>query len=122
MSGERTMQSRQPVHPVVISPTRGNSGRSRYWSARVTEQSNVLDLERGVFTWDDPHRIAESLRRSAEASTRRRGSPLQSAMSMLNFYINRAGRNLPDSRRGILERAKAELRASFTAKTGTQRP
>jgi Protein of unknown function (DUF3175) len=112
------MQSRQAVPPVVISPTRGNSGRPRYWSAQVTERSNALDLERGVFTWDDPHRIAESLKRSADASTRRRGSPLQSAMSMLNFYINRAGRNLPDSRRRILERAKAELRASFAAKTG----
>jgi hypothetical protein len=113
------MPSRESLRRVVIRPTRGNSGRSRYWSAQVTERSNALDLERGVFTWDDPYRIAESLKRSAEASTRRRGSPLQSAMSMLNFYINRAGRNLPDSRRRILEHAKAELRASFAGRPRT---
>jgi hypothetical protein len=117
MTAERAMQSRQAVRPVMIRPTPGNTGRRRYWSAKVTERSNALDLERGVFTWNDPHRIAESLKRSAEASTRRRGSPFQSAMSMLNFYINRAGKNLPGSRRRVLERAKAELRASFAGKT-----
>jgi len=66
-----------------------------------------------VFTWDDPVRIAQSLKRSAETSTRRKGTPLQSAMSMLNFYINRAGRGLPEKRRQILERAKVELRRAF---------
>jgi len=69
--------------------------------------------ETGVFTWDDPVRIAQSLKRSAETSTRRKGTPLQSAMSMLNFYINRAGRGLPEKRRQILERAKVELRRAF---------
>lgn len=115
------MQSRQPPQAVVIVTTQGNSGRQEYWSAEVTQRSNALDLERGVFTWNDPRRIAESLKRSAEASTRRRGSPFQSAMSMLNFYINRAGKNLPASRRRILERAKAELRASFAAETARMR-
>lgn len=111
------MQSPQPIRRVVIRTTRGNRGMPKYWSAEVTERSNALDLEPGVFTWDDPRRIAESLKRSAEASTRRRGSAFQSAMSMLNFYINRAGRNLPESRRRILERAKAELRSSFAPET-----
>lgn len=87
--------------------------RQRYWSQEVTRTSNALDLEPGVFTWDDPARIAQSLKRSAETSPRRKGTPLQSAMSMLNFYINRAGRGLPDERRQVLERAKAELRRAF---------
>lgn len=112
------MQSRQSPRPLAIGTARGNSGRPNYWSAEVTQRSNALDLERGVFTWNDPRLIAESLKRSAEASTRRRGSPLQSAMSMLNFYINPAGKNLPESRRRILERAKSELRAAFEAEAG----
>ena len=85
----------------------------RFWSQEVTRTSNALDLDPGVFTWDDPARIAQSLKRSAETSTRRKGTPLQSAMSMLNFYINRAGRGLPAERRRVLERAKAELRSAF---------
>lgn len=89
------------------------SSAQRFWSQEVTRTSNALDLEPGVFTWDDPAAIAQSLKRSAEVSTRRKGTPLQSAMSMLNFYINRAGRNLPAERREILERAKAELRRAF---------
>jgi hypothetical protein len=79
----------------------------------VREQSSALDLEPGVFTWDDAARIASSLKRSAEASGRRKGTPYQSAMSMLNFYINRAGRSLPDQRRRVLEQSKAELRKLF---------
>lgn len=85
----------------------------KYWSAEVTRHSNALDLEEGVFTWKDPRRIAASLKASAEASTRRKGSPLQSAMSMLNFYINRAGRRLAPGQREVLEQAKAELRKLF---------
>ncbi|MBT1077063.1 DUF3175 domain-containing protein [Geobacter grbiciae] len=81
------------------------------WSRRVTETSNALDLEPGVFTWDDPREIARSLKRSADESDRRKGSPFASSMSMLTFYINRAGRNLPADRRHVLERAKDELRA-----------
>lgn len=83
------------------------------WSADVSRRSNALDLEPGVFTWKDPRRIARSLKRSAEESDRRRGTPLQSAMSMLNFYVNRAGTNLPRSRQAVLARAKFELRALF---------
>lgn len=86
------------------------------WSQEVTRHSAALDLEPGVFTWKDPTRIARSLKRSAEQSTRRKGSPLQSAMSMLNFYINRAGRNLPEADRKRLEQAKVELRLLFRAR------
>ncbi len=85
----------------------------RRWSKDVTERSNALDLEPGVFSWDDPRAIAESLKRSADSSERRKASPFVSAMSMLNFYINRAGKNLPPERREILERAKNELRALY---------
>ncbi len=77
------------------------------------ETSNALDLERGVFAKDDPKDIARSLKRSAEASKRRKADPFHSAMSMLNFYINRAGRNLPKQRREKLEAAKDELRALY---------
>lgn len=83
------------------------------WAQRVTEESDALDLEQGVFTWKDPARIAESLKRSAEASTRRKGTPLQSAMGMLNFFINRAGGRLDPEQRQVLERAKEELRRLF---------
>ena len=85
----------------------------RFWSQQVTERSDALDLEDGVFTWDDPARIAGSLKRSAERSTRRRGTPFQSAMSMLTFYINRAGGGLSEERRRVLERAKDDLRKAF---------
>lgn len=83
---------------------------ARYWSGYVTKHSDALDLERGVFTWDNPKRIAESLMNSAKSSQRRKGSPLQSAMSMLNFYINRSGKNMPKQRLDILYQAKIELR------------
>lgn len=87
--------------------------KSRKWSAEVTHKSNALDLEEGVFSWKDPRHIAQSLKRSAEKSRRRKGTAYQSAMSMLNFYINRAGRNLPASQKRVLERSKTELRKSF---------
>ena len=83
------------------------------WSGKVTKESNVLDLEEGVFTWDDPKKIAQSLKHSAEISTRKKTTPFQSAMSMLNFYINRAGSNLPSERKKVLEQAKRELRNIF---------
>jgi hypothetical protein len=79
----------------------------------VAETSNALDLEPGVFTLDDARRIARSLKRSAEASRRRKTDAFRSAMSMLNFYINRAGRQLPAPRRAVLDAAKDELRALF---------
>ena len=95
----------------------GTSAKGRKWSQRVTEKSDALDLEDRVFTWKDPRRIARSLKQSAERSKRRKGTPLQSAMSMLNFYINRAGKDLDASQRRILNEAKDELRSLFKKKT-----
>ncbi|GMQ83799.1 MAG: DUF3175 domain-containing protein [Gammaproteobacteria bacterium] len=83
------------------------------WSARVTQESDALDLEEGVFTWKDPCRIALSLQRSAEASRRRKYPPFRSAMSMLVFYINRAGKHLDPAQKAILEAAKTELRKLY---------
>jgi hypothetical protein len=79
----------------------------------VTEHSDALTLDRGVFTLRDHKRIAASLKRSAERSKRRKSDPFRSALSMLTFYINRAGRNLPASRKRTLMRAKDELRRQF---------
>ena len=93
-------------------PARGVRARTR-WSQRVTETSNALDLEQGVFTRDDPASIARSLKRSAEQSKRRKSDPFRSAMSMLVFYVNRAGHMLSARRRALLERAKKELRRQF---------
>src|SRR5579871_3731987 len=87
--------------------------KTRYWSSRVTHESNALDLDRGVFKLEDPRAIARSLKRSADRSRRRKSEPYRSAMSMLVFYINRAGKNLPASRRRTLEKAKVELRRQF---------
>jgi phosphoenolpyruvate carboxylase len=92
---------------------RSSKTATNYWSGEVTRHSNALDLESGVFTWDDPAKIARSLKRSAEASERRKSEPYRSAMSMLTFYINRAGKDLPDERRKALEQAKDELRKAF---------
>lgn len=83
------------------------------WSARVTRESHALDLEEGVFTWNDPKKIALSLKRSADSSRNRKSPPFRSAMSMLVFYINRAGKNLDDKQRKILEQAKDELRRLY---------
>ena len=92
----------------------GTDGSKRsYWSGNVTRHSNALDLEPKVFTSRSAREIASSLKRSSERSKRRKGTPYQSAMSMLNFYINRAGRHLPKQRRVVLERAKEELRRVF---------
>ncbi|CAH2408418.1 DUF3175 domain-containing protein [Mesorhizobium escarrei] len=85
----------------------------RKWSGEVTEHSDALDLEEHIFESDDPKKIAASLKRSAEYSERRKAEPFQSAMSMLNFYINRAGTNLPAKQKKVLEDAKDELRAAF---------
>lgn len=84
-----------------------------HWSQQVTEKSNAMDLEPGVFTYDDPRKIAQSLKQSAETSTRRKSEPYRSAMSMLTFYINRAGKNLSQEQLERLEQAKDELRALF---------
>jgi hypothetical protein len=85
----------------------------RKWSQDATEHSDALDLQKDVFTRDDPRSIAQSLKRSAEHSKRRKGTPFQSAMSMLTFYINRAGKGLPKGQKDTLEKAKDELRILF---------
>jgi hypothetical protein len=94
----------------------------RRWSQHVTQTSDALDLEHGVFSGHDPKKIARSLKRSAETSKRRKTDPFRSAMSMLNFYINRAGRKLPRTQQRRLEAAKDELRSLYKrprAGTGT---
>jgi hypothetical protein len=115
MAGISTRKSarRKPAAPKSArrKSTRHNS--SRRWSARVTKESDALDLKGGVFKLRDPKRIAASLKRSAERSRRRKSNPYRSALSMLTFYINRAGKNLPVSRRKTLQRAKVELRKQF---------
>ena len=83
------------------------------WSDLVTRESHALELEEGIFTWHDPKKIAQSLKRSAETSTARKSTPFRSAMSMLTFYINRAGSKLDDDQRMILEQAKDELRQLY---------
>lgn len=85
----------------------------RNWTHQITETSNALDLEHGVFTWNDPHKIALSLKHSADSSERRKAEPFASAMAMLNFYINRAGKHLPAQQREVLEKAKDELRVLY---------
>ena len=92
--------------------TRSKSARKR-WSKRVTESSSALDLETGVFTLEDPRAIALSLKKSADHSRRRKTDPFRSAMSMLTFYINRAGRQLDARQRQRLEQAKDELRVLY---------
>lgn len=87
--------------------------QSKQWSQKVTETSDALDLEQGVFTWKDPKKIAQSLSQSAENSTRRKAEPYRSAMSMLVFYINRAGSKLDVDQKEILEQAKQELREIY---------
>jgi hypothetical protein len=98
----------------AASARRKTTKRSaRRWSKRVTETSDALDLKGGVFTLRDPKKIAASLKRSAERSKRRKANPYRSALSMLTFYINRAGKNLTAPRRKVLDRAKDELKEQF---------
>jgi hypothetical protein len=108
--GWQAMKKSSSLAPRKQAASRKKPAR---WSAEVTRGSNALDLEPGVFTWKDPKQIAASLKRSAETSDRRKVDPFRSALSMLTFYINRAGDNLPESRRRILTRAKGELRKQF---------
>jgi hypothetical protein len=120
-SGARRSRSRKRT-----SSARKRSGKtaSRRWSGKVTQESNALDLEEGVFTLKSPKKIAASLKRSAERSRRRKADAFRSALSMLTFYINRAGTNLPARRKRTLMEAKDELRRQFgrpvTQKSGTR--
>jgi len=97
----------------ISSKRRRKSASKKKWSKQVTEHSNALKLEDRVFKKKDPEKIAQSLRRSAEKSKRRKSSPFQSAMSMLNFYINRAGKGLSKAQKQPLEKAKRELRKLY---------
>jgi hypothetical protein len=94
-------------------PRPATKSKGKRWSQRVTETSSALSLENRVFAQTDPRKIALSLKRSADRSRRRKASPFQSAMSMLNFYINRAGRKLPARQRARLERVKTQLREIY---------
>ncbi len=93
--------------------TKKNEISGNKWSSEVTKHSDALDLKEGVFTLQDPKKIAASLKHSAEKSKRKKGTSYQSAMSMLTFYINRDGKNLPEKQKKILEKAKDELRVLF---------
>ena len=105
-------QSAGPARKAARKSTRARPSSKR-WSQHVTEKSDALDLKRGVFTLRDPKRIAASLKRSAERSSRRKAGAYRSALSMLVFYINRAGRTLPKTQRARLNRAKVELKRQF---------
>lgn len=94
-------------------PSKARRSTASNWSQSVTRDSNALDLESRLFTMTSPRSVALSLKRSAQRSRRRKGTAYQSAMSMLNFYINRAGRNLSQRQKGVLQRAKQELRKAF---------
>jgi hypothetical protein len=101
----------------ALSSARKKPERSAHrWSHHVMETSDAMDIQRDIFKTGNAQEIADSLKRSSTRSTRRKGTPFQSAMSMLNFYINRAGRNLPKSRKSTLERAKKRLREAFGRK------
>jgi len=111
-----------PSRPKTASRKAGSARRKsgvkrkaspKRWSQRVTQESDALDLKRGVFTLRDPKRIAASLKRSAERSSRRKAGAYRSALSMLTFYVNRAGKTLPKTQRERLERAKVELKRQF---------
>jgi Protein of unknown function (DUF3175) len=104
-TASKTTTRRKPPAKRKASPKR--------WSQRVTQESDALDLKRGVFTLRDPKRIAASLKRSAERSSRRKAGAYRSALSMLTFYVNRAGKTLPKTQRERLERAKIELKRQF---------
>ena len=105
------MARKRPARTSTVRRSKRKS--TRRWSARVTRESDALDLKKGVFSKRSPKAIARSLKRSAERSHRRKSDPYRSAISMLTFYINRAGRNLPAGRKKVLQRAKEELRKEF---------
>ena len=116
MTARRKPAMRKAAARAVKSARRKTSPRKsspRRWSQRVTRESDALDLKKGVFKLTSAKKIASSLKRSAEHSSRRKSGAYRSALSMLTFYINRAGKNLPKTQRTRLERAKVELRRQF---------
>ena len=110
---KKTGTSKQASKTKRATAGKRRARAGKRWSGYVTKHSNALDLKKGVFTWKDPSRIAASLKRSAKASTRRKTDPYRSALSMLIFYRNRAGKNLPQAQKHVLDRAKVELRKAF---------
>ncbi|WP_322101598.1 DUF3175 domain-containing protein [Paraburkholderia sp. J41] len=114
--GGRPARQRHAHASAAKQPAAAKKRTTRRWSKHVTESSDAMDIESGVFKSGSAEDIAKSLKASSEHSRRRKGTPYQSAMSMLNFYINRAGRNLPKSRRDTLVRAKGKLREAFGRK------
>jgi hypothetical protein len=104
---------KSPRKTASKTTTRKRKASPKRWSQKVTKESDALDLKRGVFTLRDPKRIAASLKRSAERSSRRKAGAYRSALSMLTFYVNRAGKTLPKTQRDRLERAKVELKRQF---------
>jgi len=116
MAASRTKTARRKT-----AHRKGTRHPAKKWSARVTERSDAMTLEDSVFKQRSPTAIAQSLKRSAERSHRRKSPPFRSAMSMLNFYINRAGKNLSESRLRTLERAKDKLREAFGREPKAQR-
>jgi Protein of unknown function (DUF3175) len=113
MAEHRKSASRGRVTRKTARKAASRKAAPRRWSQRVTAQSDALDLKHGVFTLGDPKKIAASLKRSAQHSSRRKAGTYRSALSMLTFYINRAGKTLPKTQRSRLERAKIELRRQF---------
>lgn len=110
----KTTHSRKTaVRRKTSARRRAKRAAPKRWSQRVTKESDALDLKRGVFTLTSPKKIATSLKRSAEHSSRRKTGAYRSALSMLTFYINRAGKTLPKTQRTRLERAKVELKRAF---------
>ncbi|MCG5075389.1 DUF3175 domain-containing protein [Paraburkholderia tagetis] len=114
--GGRPARQRHAQASSAKARAQDTNGATKRWSQQVTDSSDVLDLESGIFKSSSAEAIALSLKESALRSRRRKGTPFQSAMSMLNFYINRAGRNLPKSRRDTLQKAKGKLREAFGRK------
>ena len=112
MAARKKTARRTTSRRTASRKTSSRKGTKR-WSARVTRESNALDLKGGVFKQTSAKKIASSLKRSAERSSRRKSGAYRSALSMLTFYINRAGKNLPKTQRTRLERAKGELKKEF---------
>ena len=113
MTERRKKTSRKTARKRTTNKTATKRGAPRRWSGRVTRESDALDLKGGVFKETSAKKIAASLKRSAERSSRRKSGAYRSALSMLVFYINRAGKNLPKTQRERLERAKGELKQQF---------
>jgi Protein of unknown function (DUF3175) len=115
-NGKRKTTQQKHARAKPKSKQRSSGSNTGRWSHHVMETSDAMDIEHEIFKEGSAQEIADSLKKSSTRSSRRKGTPFQSAMSMLNFYINRAGRNLPKSRRTILDSAKKRLRLAFGRK------